>query len=70
MKLKVIEIDIPGGTVKCHCKLEIQGVEYPAAFVLLESDIYAKAFSNGRDSWENSDLIDVAKDKLGVVVSI
>lgn len=70
MKLKVIEIDVISGVVKCRCMLDIQGKEFPVEFQLLESDIYAKAAAGDRDSWENGDLIAVAKDKLNLDVSI
>lgn len=70
MKLKVIEIDVVSGVVKCRCMLEIQGKDFPVEFQLLEQDIYAKASADGRDSWENLDLIAVAKDKLGLDVSL
>jgi hypothetical protein len=70
MKLKVIEIDVTSGVVKCRCMLDIQGKEFPVEFQLLEYDIYAKAAAGDRDSWENSDLVAVAKEKLNLDVSI
>ena len=70
MKLKVIEIDVISGIVKCRCMLDIQGKEFPVEFQLVEFDIYSKAAADGRGSWENSDLIAVAKEKLNLDVSI
>lgn len=70
MKLKVIEIDVISGAVKCRCMLDIQGKEFPVEFQLIESDIYDRAADDNRDSWENSDLVAVAKDKLNLDVSI
>lgn len=70
MKLKVIEIDVVSGIVKCRCMLEIQGKDFPVEFQLLEQDIYTEASNDGRESWENNDLIAVAKQKLNLDVSL
>lgn len=70
MKLLKIIIGLIDDLVECQCVIEVQGSVFPVAFTLKESDIYAKAADEGRDSWENSDLIAVAKDKLNLDVSI
>lgn len=70
MKLLKIIIGLIDDLVECQCAIEVQGSVFPVAFTLKESDIYTKAAADGRDSWENGDLIAVAKDKLNLDVSI
>jgi hypothetical protein len=39
-------------------------------FTLNEADLYAAASADGRDSWENEDVVAVAKSKLDVDVEL
>lgn len=68
-KLNEMTLDLRAGTVLCRCSFTIQEV-YQVSFTLLEADLYASASAAGRDSWENEDVISVAKEKLNVDVEL
>lgn len=53
-----------GPTVLVSAKLQIQESSVDVQFTLLESDLYDAANADGRASWENVDLVTVAKTKL------
>ena len=65
MKYKLTEmtLDLRAGTVLCRCTFTIQAV-YQVDFTLNEADLYAAAEVDGRDSWENEDVISVIARKL------
>lgn len=71
MKYKLTEmtLDLRAGTVLCRCTFTIQAV-YQVDFTLNEADLYAAAEVDGRDSWENEDVVSVAKAKLNVDVEL
>lgn len=71
MKYKLTEmtLDLRAGTLACRCQFTIQTV-YQVDFTLNESDLYDSASAAGRDSWENEDVISVAKKKLNVDVEL
>lgn len=71
MKYKLTEmtLDMRSGTVACRCQFTIQTV-YQVDFTLNEADLYAAASADGRDSWENEDVVAVAKSKLDVDVEL
>lgn len=68
-KLTEITLDLRAGTVLCRCTFTIQAV-YQVDFTLNEADLYAAAQVDGRDSWDNEDVISVAKEKLNVDVEL
>lgn len=71
MKYKLTEmtLDLRAGTVACRCQFTIQTV-YQVDFTLNEADLYAAAQVDGRNSWENEDVVAVAKEKLNVDVEL
>lgn len=68
MKLIELGISLEKQTVFCRCLLNVQGIEHPITFTLLESDLYAAATADDRDSWDNVDVVSVAQDKLGLEI--
>jgi hypothetical protein len=72
MKYKLTEmtIDLRSGTVACRCQFAVQNTAYQIDFTLAESDLYGAAADEARDSWENDDVVSVAKAKLGIDVEL
>jgi len=68
MKLIELGINIERQAVFCRCLLNVQGIEHPITFTLFESDLYAAAAADSRDSWDNVDVVSVAQDKLGLEI--
>jgi hypothetical protein len=64
MKITSALVSMTGPTVLVSAKLQIQDSSIDLQFTLLESDLYAAANAAGRMSWENFDLVTVAKTKL------
>lgn len=66
MKLIELGINLEKKSVFCRCLLGVQGVEHPVTFTLEESELYKAAAGDKRSSWDNQDIIAVAKQKLGL----
>lgn len=64
MKITSALVSMAGPTVLVSAKLQIQESSVDVQFTLLESDLYDAANADGRASWENVDLVTVAKTKL------
>lgn len=64
MKITSALVSMTGPTVLVSAKLQIQESSVDVQFTLLESDLYDAANADGRASWENVDLVTVAKTKL------
>lgn len=64
MKITSALVSMAGPTVLVSAKLQIQESSVDLQFTLLESDLYDAANADGRASWENVDLVTVAKTKL------
>ena len=70
MRILELIISIEKQSVLAKCLYNVQDVDHPIVFTLKESDLYSSANDNGRQSWDNQDVIDVALRKLGVNVTI
>jgi hypothetical protein len=70
MKLIELTISLERQTVFVRCLYNVQGVEHPIAFSLKEPDLYAAAVARGESSWENEDVVLVAKNKLMIEVEL
>jgi hypothetical protein len=66
MKITSALVSVSGPTVLVSAKLQIQDSSTEIQFTLLELDLYAAANAAGRESWENIDLVTVAKNKLNL----
>lgn len=66
MKITSALVSMAGPTVLVSAKLQIQEFTTDIQFTLLEVDLYAAANADGRASWENVDLVTVAKTKLNL----
>jgi len=66
MKITSALVSMTGPTVLVSAKLQIQEFTTDIQFTLLEVDLYAAANADGRASWENVDLVTVAKTKLNL----
>jgi hypothetical protein len=55
-------------TVHVRCWLNVQGIDHPITFTLQEFDLYEAATARGKDSWDNEDLISVARAQVGLTV--
>ena len=66
MKITSALVIMAGPTVLVSAKLQIQESSVDVQFTLLESDLYHAANADGRASWENVDLVTVAKTKLNL----
>lgn len=55
-------------SVHVRCWLNVQGIDHPITFTLQEFDLYAAAAARGKDSWDNEDLISVARAQVGLTV--
>lgn len=66
MKITAALVSMAGPTVLVSAKLQIQEFTTDIQFTLLEVDLYAAANADGRASWENVDLVTVAKTKLNL----
>jgi hypothetical protein len=70
MKLDSIVINSNSGQVECGCSLNVQNNDFPVRFVLQESDLYNNAAANGNTSWENEDIVAVAKAQLNLDITL
>lgn len=70
MKLDSIVIHSNSGQVECGCSLSIQNADFPVKFVLRESDLYANAAAGGNSSWDNQDIVEVAKAQLNIDIEL
>ena len=70
MKIISALVSMDGPTVLVSAKLQIQDSSVDVQFTLLESDLYAAAAADRRASWENFDLVTVAKEKLNLECTI
>ena len=66
MKIKEIVISLVSPLVTVKCVLQIQDKFTELSFTLLESDLYDAALKDGRASWENCDVVSVAKERLNL----
>ncbi len=64
IKIEQVLISMNGAAVLVTGSLEIQSIRTELKFSLIEEDLYAAANADGRASWENIDLVTVAKTKL------
>lgn len=69
-KLNEITINLHSGDVLCKCQFVLQSVTYQVSFTLSEADLYESASENGRESWDNPDVVLVAKNKLMIEVEL
>lgn len=70
--MKIIEliVNLEKQTVLAKCLYNVQDVEHPIQFILKEQDLYSVAGQSGKDSWDNEDVISLAKTQLGIDVKI
>lgn len=66
IKIEQALISMNGPIVLLTGSLEIQSIRTEFKFSLREDDLYAAANADGRASWENVDLVTVAKTKLNL----
>lgn len=66
MRIQEIVVSLVSPLVTVKCVLQIQDKCTDLSFTLIESDLYDAALEQGRASWENCDVVSVAKEKLNL----